>query len=257
MEREKRQSENNHVLKLSGLTWNYPGKKEPALKDFTYSFQQGLYGILGPNGAGKSTLLRLITASVPTQKGKVLWDERTVTMRSHWFYRNLGYAPQQHCFYPEFTGRQMLEYLYDLKQMPKSQKSEAVKTSAAAVNLLDRLDEPLSSYSGGMRQRMLLAQAFLGMPALIVLDEPSAGLDPEERVRLRTFSKAAADAGSMVLFSTHVVSDIECVADRVLLMRKGSLVESGTPQELLNRTKCTSLEEVYLTYIGEKDTCLR
>lgn len=241
------------MLELRALTWRYPGAKGPALQNFTYCFEPGLYGLLGPNGAGKSTLLRLVTASVPVQKGTILWKDRPVTTRSQWFYKELGYAPQQHCFYPDFTGRQLLEYLYTLKRLPPREKTAAVEASAAAVNLSDRLDEPLSGYSGGMRQRILLAQAFLGGPALIVLDEPSAGLDPEERVRLRKMSRAAADAGSIVLFSTHVVSDIENVADQVLLMQAGTLLDSRTPEQLLRKTGCTSLEEVYLKRIGEAE----
>lgn len=244
------------MLDLHALTWRYPGTKEYALKTFTYHFEPGLYGLLGPNGAGKSTLLRLVSASVPVQHGKVLWNGRRVTTRSEWFYKNIGYAPQQNCFYPEFTGRQYLEYLYILKQLPEANRDSAVEASAAAVNLSDRLDDRLLAYSGGMRQQILLAQAFLGKPALIVLDEPSAGLDPEERVRLRKMSKEAADNGSVVLFSTHVVSDIENVADQVLIMKNGVLLESGTPEELLRKTNCTSLEEAYLKIIGEDESCM-
>lgn len=239
------------ALRLKSVSFRYPGAKIWALEELDYCFYPGFYGLLGPNGAGKSTLIRLATAGAVPTKGKVLWQSRRVTLHSAWFYRRLGYAPQHPCFYPEFTGRQMLEYLYCLKGLPPDLKTIETQRCAALVNLTGELDRRMSAYSGGMRQRLMLAQAFLGTPPLLVLDEPSAGLDPEERVRLRQVLQNLSQNGCTILLSTHVVSDIEAVADKVLLLHHGKLVDSGSPEELAARHHSDGLEQVYLRTVAE------
>ena len=234
-------------LQIEHLTKKY-GEKV-ALRDFTYTFTSGIYGILGANGAGKSTLMNLITDNVKRTDGRILWDGTDILKLGKRFRAKLGYMPQQQGMYNDFSARAFLRYMAQIKEIPKKQADEQIEQLLDVVNLREDAHKSLSGFSGGMRQRVLLAQALLGDPKILILDEPTAGLDPRERLRLRQYiSDLAQDR--IVFLTTHIVSDIESIADDVLLMKQGELVRHGAPEELIASCGGKDLEDVYMTWLG-------
>lgn len=183
-----------------------------ALAGITITLAPGLYGLLGPNGAGKSTLIHIITGSLTPDSGEVRWCGKPAM--GIVFRRILGYMPQQQGLYDSYTGRRFLAYMAALKEIPRKTVAAEIARVAAAVNLTAELDKRLSAYSGGMKQRLLLASALLGDAKLLILDEPTAGLDPKERVRLRELLADMAK-DRIILVATHVVSDVETVATKL------------------------------------------
>lgn len=226
-------------------------KTKQALAGVSLTLGPGLYGLLGPNGAGKSTLIGIITGGLAADSGEVLWCGRPA--RGIAFRRVLGYMPQQQGLYESYTGRRFLAYMAALKEIPRAAVPGEVARVAAAVNLTDELDKRLAAYSGGMKQRLLLAAALLGDPKLLILDEPTAGLDPRERVRLRTLLADMAQ-DRIILVATHVVSDVESVATKVILLRAGKIVDAAPVPELIETyAPGGGLEDVYLNVFGEGD----
>lgn len=226
-------------------------KIKQALAGVSLTLGPGLYGLLGPNGAGKSTLIGIITGGLAADSGEVLWCGRPA--RGIAFRRVLGYMPQQQGLYDSYTGRCFLAYMAALKEIPRKAVAAEVDRVAAAVNLTVELDKRLSAYSGGMKQRLLLASALLGDPKLLILDEPTAGLDPKERVRLRELLADMAK-DRIILVATHVVSDVETVATKVILLRAGKIVDAAPVPELIEKyAPGQGLEDVYLNVFGEGD----
>ena len=234
-------------LRIEHLTKKY-GEKV-ALRDFTYTFTPGIYGILGANGAGKSTLMNLITDNVKRNEGQILWNGTDILKLGKDFRAKLGYMPQQQGMYNDFSARAFLRYMAQIKEIPKKQANEQIEQLLDVVNLREDAHKKVGSFSGGMRQRVLLAQALLGDPKILILDEPTAGLDPRERLRLRQYiSDLAQDR--IVFLTTHIVSDIESIAGDVLLMKQGELVRHGAPEELIASCGGKDLEDVYMAYLG-------
>lgn len=226
-------------------------KTKQALAGVSLTLGPGLYGLLGPNGAGKSTLIHIITGSLAPTSGEVLWCGGPA--RGIAFRRVLGYMPQQQGLYDSYTGRRFLAYMAALKEIPRAQVPAEVARTAAAVNLSEELDKRLSAYSGGMKQRLLLASALLGDPKLLILDEPTAGLDPKERVRLRKLLAGMAQE-RIILVATHVVSDVETVANGIVLLQSGKIVDFAPVQTLVAKyAPGQGLEQVYLHIFGEED----
>ena len=234
-------------LRIEHLTKKY-GEKV-ALRDFSYTFAPGIYGILGANGAGKSTLMNLITDNVKRNEGQILWNGTDILKLGKDFRGKLGYMPQQQGMYNDFSARAFLRYMAEIKEIPKKQAREQIEELLDVVNLKEDAHKKVGGFSGGMRQRVLLAQALLGDPKILILDEPTAGLDPKERLRLRQYiSDLAQDR--IVFLTTHIVSDIESIARDVLLMKNGQLVKHGTPESLIAECGGKNLEGVYMTYLG-------
>ncbi len=234
-------------LQIEHLTKKY-GEKV-ALRDFSYTFIPGIYGILGANGAGKSTLMNLITDNVKRNDPQILWDGTDILKLGKSFRGKLGYMPQQQGMYNDFSARAFLRYMAQIKEIPKKQANEQIEQLLDVVNLREDAHKKVGCFSGGMRQRVLLAQALLGDPQILILDEPTAGLDPRERLRLRQYiSDLAQDR--IVFLTTHIVSDIESIADDVLLMKQGELVRHGAPEELISSCGGKDLEDVYMAYLG-------
>lgn len=196
----------------------------------------GMYGLLGENGAGKTTLMRMLCAILEPTSGEVLLDGREVSSMGADYRDLLGYLPQDFGYYPNDTAEEFLLYMAALKGIPRNRAKKRVKELLETVGLQDVAAKKIKSFSGGMKQRVGIAQALLNHPKILVLDEPTAGLDPKERVRFRNLiSDYAKDR--IVILSTHIVSDIEAIADEVLLMRKGKLVSQGTVPELTKRAE--------------------
>lgn len=242
-------------LTIQNISKQYGSKI--ALKDFSYTFCQGIYGILGANGAGKSTLLGLITDNVKRDGGQILLNGKDILQQGKAFRRLLGFMPQQQGLYEGMTVTGFLAYMARLKEIPGGRIREEIKRVLPLTNMEEAAHKKCYALSGGMRQRLLLAQALLGDPKILILDEPTAGLDPRERGRLRDhIARLAQDR--IVLLATHIVSDIEAIADDVLLMREGSLIRNGSPADLIESLPPESLppdnrpdlEDVYLYYLG-------
>lgn len=214
-----------------------------ALKDITYTFKPGIYGILGANGAGKSTMINLITDNVSRDKGSnggtIKYDGEDILKLGKKFRGIIGYMPQQQGFYEDFSPKAFLRYMAEIKGVKgRNEKGQTVKEQIdellEVVNLTGVAYKKIGGFSGGMRQRVLLAQALLGDPDILILDEPTAGLDPKERIAIRNYI-AQLSRNKIILFATHVVSDIECIADYVLLLKKGEIIAMGTPVELIEK----------------------
>lgn len=239
------------MLELKNISKSYSGTA--ALLPLNLCLEPGIYGLLGPNGAGKSTLMNIITGNLLPDTGEILWNAQQTKAMGRGFRRLLGYTPQQQGLYDTFTGRRFLYYMAALKEIPRAKaETEAVRT-AQSVNLLDELDKKLSAYSGGMKQRILIAQALIGNPSLIVMDEPTAGLDPKERVRVRCLlEKIAQD--KVILVATHVVSDVEGIAKEIILLKKGEIAAQGSPVFLCKQyAPQGTLEDVYMHFFGEEE----
>lgn len=209
-------------LELKSVTKSYSGGKT-ALDDFTITFEAGIYGILGPNGAGKSTMINCITGVIKPDSGCIRFDGKSARE----YTRSLGFLPQNQEFYPNFTARELILYVMALKKVkpddPKKYADEILKR----VNLYDDRNKKIGAHSGGMRQRLGIAQAIIGEPKILIFDEPTAGLDAKERIRFRnvisSFSK-----DRIVLLATHIVTDIAFIAKNVVLMNNGKMVRCAT-----------------------------
>lgn len=224
-----------------------------ALKGISYTFEPGIYGILGANGAGKSTMINLITDNVARDKGAggnisykdddtIGIDGEDILKLGKKFRALIGYMPQQQGFYEDFSPKAFLKYMAEIKGVKDIKLSNGMRKKVSQqidelleiVNLTKVAYKKIGGFSGGMKQRVLLAQALLGNPKILILDEPTAGLDPKERIAIRNYI-AELSKDKIILFATHVVSDIECIADQVLLLKSGEIIATGTPVELIEQ----------------------
>lgn len=204
------------------------------VRDLSLRCGPGLVGLVGPNGAGKTTLMRIVATLVPPTEGTVHWDGRDTQTDGRAVRRVLGYLPQEFGTYPEFTARQFLRYLAAMKGLPTALARRRTDEVLELVNLERDADRRLRGYSGGMKQRVGIAQALLNDPELLIVDEPTVGLDPAERVRFRTLL-ASLTASRLVIFSTHIIGDVEAVAGRLIVLGAGRLIADTTPDALLAR----------------------
>lgn len=217
-------------LEIRSLTKQYGDFR--ALSDVSFTLEPGVTGLLGANGAGKSTLMKLMTDHMPRTKGEILWNGKDILKMGRKWRELVGYTPQLQGVYDDFTAKRFLYYMGALKGMKKKEIREETDKMLEAVNLTHAAHKKIGTFSGGMRQRVLLASSMLGKPQVLILDEPTAGLDPEERIRIRNdIAELARDR--IVLLATHVVSDIACIAKQVLLIRSGKVIAFDTPQNLL------------------------
>ncbi|HKM90608.1 MAG TPA: ABC transporter ATP-binding protein [Candidatus Acidoferrales bacterium] len=218
-------------LDIHGVSKQYDGKVW-ALRDFTLQLEPGVLGLLGPNGAGKSTLMRILaTISNPTD-GTVEWNGADIAREPDALRSVLGYLPQDFGVYPNLTAVEFLEYLAAVKGIPAAAARRRIDELLALVNLTEARKRPLGGYSGGMRQRVGIAQALLNDPKLLIVDEPTAGLDPEERVRFRNLLSELSGE-RIVILSTHIVSDVEATATGIAIVSRGRLVRHAAPETLL------------------------
>lgn len=237
-------------LHIENLSKNYGEKL--ALDKFTYTFKEGTYAILGPNGAGKSTLMHLITDNISRPSGQILYNGKDILDLGRAFRKVIGFMPQSQGMYDQMSAKGFLNYMAEIKGIPKKEARVQINELLSVVNLSDVAYKKLSSFSGGMRQRVLLAQALLGKPDILMLDEPTAGLDPEERVRIRTYIGNLA-ASKIVLITTHITSDVESIADYVIFMKNGKIISFGKPEQILKDTLSKNMEQAYLKIIHKEE----
>ena len=228
-------------LKVDRLTKQY--KNKIAVDRISFSLQKGVTGLLGANGAGKTTLMRMICGILTPTGGDISYDGIDVSDEK---FRNiLRYLPQDFGYYPEFTGADFLMYFSALKGLSKKDARVRTEELLEIVGLSDVAKKKIKTYSGGMKQRLGIAQALINRPEVLILDEPTAGLDPKERVKFRNVIEGIGK-DNIVLLSTHIVSDIEHIADRIIMMKSGQIIWNGKISDVQ-----TDLEDFYLQEYGE------
>lgn len=247
-------------LELEHLTKRY--KNKTAVRDVNLSMTHGVYGLLGENGAGKTTLLRMLCGILTPTEGCILCNGKETSAMGGEYRRLLGYLPQDFGYYPGMTAERYLRYLAELKAVPPELADEKVTELLALVELEAERKNRIRTFSGGMLRRLGIAQAMLNDPQILILDEPTAGLDPKERIRFRNliseFSK-----NRIVLLSTHIVSDVEFIADELVLMKRGEVIRTGSVEEIIagaagalrGNEGVSRLEAAYLYYFEEEGKC--
>lgn len=240
-------------LELKSINKHY-SKKKHALCNFSYKFTNGIYGLLGPNGAGKSTLMNMITDNLlpDPDGGKIFWNGEETRLLKDKFRSRLGFMPQQQNLYESMTAHTFLSYIASLKCLDRKSAETEISRIIERVELTENIDKKMGGFSGGMKQRVLIAAAMLGNPDLLILDEPTAGLDPKQRVIIRNMVSNLGQE-KIIIISTHIVSDIETIAKEILFIKEGHLIDSGSIPDLVEKvTKDEkSLENLYMQYYGE------
>ncbi len=241
-------------LSLSHLSKSYGAVK--ALVDVDIVLHRGIYALLGPNGSGKSTLMHILTQNCKPDQGSVLWNGTNINVLGRAYRQHIGFLPQNAGLPEHFTCYECMLYLASLKGIPLEKAKKQTESLLTEVDLLDVMHRKVGGFSGGMKQRLLLAQALLGEPELVILDEPTAGLDPLQRIRVKQLIARYAET-SCVLFATHIVSDIESLATHLLFLKQGRLVEFGKTAEVIKRTHRTlpdasMIENRYYDHFGER-----
>lgn len=212
-------------IEFQNISKQYKGKY--ALQDFSTELQEGVYGLLGANGAGKTTLINIFVGILKRDKGNILIDGVEAGKLGKQFLSQIGYMPQYPIFYPDFRIVEFLDYMCALKGIPREIGRKRIEELLETVNLTEAKNKKIGALSGGMRQRVGIVQAMLGDPKILILDEPTAGLDPQERIRFRNLITKFSH-GRTVLLATHIVSDVECIANEVLILKKGHLLRKNT-----------------------------
>lgn len=229
-------------LKVENLTKEFGDFT--AVNHMTLTMTNGVYGLLGVNGAGKTTLMRMLCTLIKPSEGKIICNGKDIFQMNEEYRGILGYLPQDFGYYPEFTVKDYLLYVATIKGISSSVAKKRVNELIAAVGLKDVANKKMKKLSGGMKRRAGIAQAMLNDPQILILDEPTAGLDPNERIRFKNLISELSE-NRLVLLSTHIVSDVEYIANEILLMKDGSLVQRGTAEDLVN----SMTESVWECYV--------
>jgi ABC-type multidrug transport system ATPase subunit len=234
-------------LEIQDLSKKYT-KEKYGLRNFSLTIENGILGLLGPNGAGKSTLMKIIaTISQPTS-GSINLDGVDITKHPNSIRKILGYLPQDFGVYPNLNAYEFLEYIAAMKGVGGRNLRSRIEGLLESVNLIEAAKKPIGTYSGGMKQRIGIAQVLLNNPKIIIFDEPTVGLDPEERVRFRNLISDLAN-DCIVILSSHIVSDIETIADEVAIMKNGQLITKGLQEDVIDTVR----EKVFESMIDSAD----
>ncbi|MEO5942698.1 MAG: ABC transporter ATP-binding protein [Ferruginibacter sp.] len=219
------------ILSIQNLSKKY-NKEKFGLRDYSLNIENGILGLLGPNGAGKSTLMKIIATISKPSSGTIMLDGHDIVKEPNYIRKILGYLPQDFGVYANLNAHEFLEYIAAMKGVGGSNLHKRIEMLLEGVNLIEAAKQPIGTYSGGMKQRIGIAQALLNDPKVLIFDEPTVGLDPEERVRFRNLiSDLAQDC--IIILSSHIVSDIETIADEVAVMKNGMLITKGTQQDVI------------------------
>jgi len=224
------------AIKIQGLTLQYSASETLALNNLDLEIGKGMFGLLGPNGAGKTTLMKILATLLKPTEGTIMVEDIELLATPHKIREILGYLPQDYGVYKRITPVEFLTMVADMKGISRKQVKYAVADVLEQVNLTNVAKKPAGTFSGGMRQRLGIAQALLGNPRIMIVDEPTAGLDPEERVRFRNLL-ASISLDRTVILSTHIVADIESTCSDLAILGKGKIVFKGSPEELIQRAK--------------------
>lgn len=222
-------------LTISNLSKQYR-RSTWALQDFNLELKPGVIGLLGPNGAGKSTLMRMLATITQPTTGTIFWNNINIVKSPDKVRSVLGYLPQDFGIYPNLSGEEFLKYIAAIKGLENGIAKRRIDELLVLVNMLHAAKRPLGTYSGGMKQRIGIAQALLNDPKLLIVDEPTVGLDPEERIRFRNLLSDLSE-GRIVILSTHIVSDVEATATEIVIMNKGHKIQQASPEKLLAQLK--------------------
>lgn len=222
------------ALEINHITKKYGDKK--ALNDVTLRLQNGITGLLGPNGAGKSTLMRLLSTIEKPTAGSILYKGQDISRKPNLLRQELGYLPQDFGVYTNMNPVEFLEYMAALSRLPMKQAQKRIDELLTALHLDDARKRSLGTFSGGMKQRVGIAQALLNDPAVLIVDEPTVGLDPEERIGFRNLL-ASLSADRIILLSTHIVTDVESIAPQIAIIREGCLLKYDTPENLIKEVE--------------------
>ena len=234
-------------LDIKSLSKKYT-KEKYGLKNFSLTAEDGILGLLGPNGAGKSTLMKIIaTISKPTD-GTITLDGINIVKEPNAIRKILGYLPQDFGVYPNLNAYEFLEYIAAMKGVGGNNLRRRIEQLLEGVNLIEAAKKPIGTYSGGMKQRIGIAQVLLNNPKILIFDEPTVGLDPEERVRFRDLISDLSN-DCIVILSSHIVSDIETIADEVAIMKNGNLIGKGVQEDIIDTIK----EKVFELEIDNAD----
>ena len=221
------------TLEIKGLTKQYNSQKT-GLSDYSITIDKGILGLLGPNGAGKSTLMKIIATISKPPKGTLFLDGKDIVSNPDFIRKILGYLPQDFGVYPNLNAYEFLTYIAAMKGVGGKGLRQRIDMLLEGVNLTADAKMPIGTYSGGMKQRIGIAQALLNDPKVLIFDEPTVGLDPEERVRFRQLIAELAN-DCIIILSSHIVSDIETIADEVAIMQSGTLITKGDQQDIIGQ----------------------
>ena len=219
---------------ISNLNKKYAKKGKYVLKNINLELENGIYGLIGPNGSGKTTLIHLILGLITMNSGSIKCGDR-IKYKSNKYYKLVGYLPQYPVFYKNFTALEFMRYVAVLKGI-ENNIDNIINELLKLVNLTQSRNTKIGDFSGGMRQRLGIAQALINNPKILILDEPTAGLDPKERIRFRNIISQLSN-DRIIIFSTHIISDVEYIADRIILLKDGKIIKNETPDVLLDNLK--------------------